>query len=153
MRLSPVILAVRAIGSELLRRQLFSVLTAVFVALAVAHTINIILISFSVWWWVTEILLISTTVILLPIIGLILLAVYRLRPNQTSTQEQVVRNFADVFSEVLETSQIPQLLLLLRLAKDMVAPRGMSFIEYTAIKTVSLKSGFEAVVGAFSYSD
>ena len=44
-------------------------------------------------------------------------------------------------------------MILFKLARDMLAPGGISFIEQTAIRNASLKIGFEAVVGAFSDID
>ena len=152
-QLSPIILATRAISAEFIRREYLGTLVVVGLALVLMHIVNIILIGLSVWWWIAEIVLILITFIILVIATVLIVSLIILRPNQTNSQIEVVRSFVTTLQEVSELINTPKLMILFKLARDMLAPGGISFIEQTAIRNASLKIGFEAVVGAFSDID
>lgn len=149
MKLSPLLLAVRAVSAEFARRIYVPVVYGVGGALLALIAVSIWLVTISGWWWFLLAPLI--VVMLLFIVAAVLsrMAISLLRPAQTATQKTAVRTFVSSLQKTSETIQTPKFIILFRLVKDIFLPGKESFIDELSGTASSLRSGFKEVINLF----
>lgn len=150
MTISPLFLAVRAIGAEFASRLFLPAVLVTGGALVALLGTSIWLVTLSAWWWflLAPIILITLVCIFAAVIAG--LALQLLAPPQTKAQRSQVRTFVDGLQETSEAAQTPVQLLLARIVWDMLFPKEKSYIEQLSGTALSLTSSFAGIVTYFN---
>lgn len=149
MKLSPILLAVRAIGVEFAHRIYYPVSISGAAVLFVLICVSIWLVTMSAWWLfllvplVLAFLVFSTVSI---IAGLVLRLI---RPAVSAEQRKDIKRFVDRLQTLAEAVGTPKFVLLFRLTKDVVFPDKAGFIGELASHTAALKPDFDHIVDSF----
>lgn len=149
MKLSPLLLAVRAISVEFAHRIYYPVSISGAAVLFVLICGSIWLVTISAWWLfllvpvVLGFLLFSTISI---IAGLVLRLI---QPSVTSEQKKDIKRFVDRIQKLAEAVGTPKFVLLFRLIKDVVFPDTSGFIGELTSHTAALKPDFDRIVDSF----
>ena len=149
MRVTPFILATRAVSSEFIRREYINVLWIIGFVLVALHLLGIWLITQSAWWWILEIFFIFATTIIVAVAAVVVLLVNKLRPRQTKSQRKLVGSFVDSLQQIAETAQTPKFLLLFRFIRDTISPSQDSMVRQLTNRSTSLKPDFHKIIQSF----
>lgn len=149
MKLSPLLLAVRAVSAEFAERLFFPVLFIVGGALFALLIVSIWLVTLSGWWWFLLAPIILVSVIFIFIVALTRLALVFLKPPQTKTQRQSVRTFVDALQESSETVATPKFLLLFYVVRDVLFPTKEGFVRKVASNASTLQREFTNIIKSF----
>ncbi len=149
MTISPLLRAIRAIGTEFARRIYLPITITVGAILLVLLAVTSWLTTLSAWWWVLLTLLIVVGVIFSIVAIVSGLALRFLRPRQTKTQSRSVKQFVDKLQDVAETLQTPKVVILARLIKDVIAPSKQGFVSHITAHATSIRPDFNAIVASF----
>ena len=122
-------LAVRAIGSEFARRLWVGVAITALAVMVVAIALLVWLTGYSPWWWLLAVPIGVGLSVGMSILIVFWLLLRRVRPPQTSTQKQQVRQFVDTLSNVSEVAGTPRVILLVRVIRSIAAPRSDPYLE------------------------
>lgn len=150
MRLSPLLLAVRAVSAEFAQRLFLPVTLAVGGIILALLIIIVWLVTISAWWWLLLAPLILVTVVFIFAVALTQVALVFLKPQQTKEQQRVVRTFVSSLQEATETAQTPKFLLLAYVIRDVLFPTKESFVKKASANAVTLKNGLKSVIASFS---
>jgi len=147
--MTPYLQVVRSIAREFFVRLYKPLVVTVAIIAAIALGFSIWLVSFSTWWLIllgiVALLVILAAIIL--VIGWIILKF--IAPVQTKNQKQQVRSFVDKIQRIAEVTATPKVVLLFRLAKDLVAPSEQGFVTSIGQDTVSLRRDFNTLRDSF----
>lgn len=124
--------------------------------LIVALTITGVLVGLVAWlatmnlWW----LLLGIPVLLAIVIGGTILIIVRIIiataiPTQTKTQRQKVKEFTNKLLAASEITQTPKFILLFRVVKDVLRPKGSSYVESVVSDTLALRMDFNELRRSF----
>lgn len=152
MKISPIILATRAISSEFIKREYSGILWIVGIVLLILHILGGWLIAQSAWWWMLEIVFIVITLIIAMIATLVLFVAKLLRPSQTKQQHKKVKSFVDSLQGMAETASTPKFLLVYRLVKGSLSRNSggaKNFISQVTSNSAKLKPDFQDIVRSF----
>jgi len=152
MKLSPILLAVRAVSAEFAQRLFLPVVFIVGGALLILLIVAIWLVTLSAWWWLLLAPLILITVIAIFAAALTRVAIVFLRPYQTIEQRRTVRGFVDALQEGSETIQTPKFMLLFFVVRDVLFPSKQSYISKVSSNAVSLQRGLKETIASFQDS-
>lgn len=152
MKLSPLLLAVRAISVEFAKRIYYPVSISGVAVLFVLVFAAVWLVTQSAWWLfllvpLILIFLVFTTVSI--IAGLVLRLI---QPAITAQQKKNIKAFVDKLQSIAETIGTPKFVLLLRLTKDVLFPNKTGLVSELSSHTTSLKPDFDAIVDSFRSS-
>lgn len=150
MRLSPLLLAVRAVSAEFAQRLFLPVTLAVGGIIFALLIVVIWLVTISAWWWLLLAPLILVTVVFIFAVALTQVALIFLKPQQTKEQQRVVRTFVTSLQEATETIQTPKFLLLAYVVRDVLFPAKESFVKKVSGNAATLKDGFKFIIASFS---
>lgn len=146
---SQLFLAVRAIGAEFANRVYYPVLALGLAATLILVALVAWLVTMSAWWWLLAIPIVILISVAMGIAVIVRLIIRYVTPTQTKSQKRAVKEFVGKLQHVSETVRTPKAVLLLRLVRDIVAPRRDGFIGTLATDTFSLKSDFESIQKSF----
>ena len=150
MKLSPLLLAVRAVSAEFAQRLFIPVVVITGIVLLALLIVVVWLVTASPWWWLLLAPLILVTVIVVFAVALTRIAIVFLRPQQTKQQRKTVKGFVDALQAASETIQTPKFILLFYVARDVLFPSKESFVSKVSSNASSLQSGLKAVIASFS---
>jgi hypothetical protein len=150
MKLSPIVLAIRAISTEYAARMYVPVVWIISSALVVVIAILIWLVTLSGWWWfaLAPVILVSIVYIVAAVIAGFLLSL--LKPKQTKDQRTKVKAFVDALQGSSEAISTPKFIVLFRLVKDTVTPSEKGFVKELSSNATTLRTGFQEIVKTFS---
>lgn len=138
IHMKPFVMAIRAVGTEFAARKARGLGLAVAIGAVVLSAVVLWATTINVWWWVFGVVVIGLDILLLVLAVGTWLAIRMLRPSQTKTQREAVTRFADKLERTADTLQTPPLFILLRVLRDIIWPRGTSFIAQIATDSTSL---------------
>lgn len=150
MTITPLILAARAVATELARRIYLPVVGIAGGVLVVLIAVSIWLCTVSAWWWFLLAPLIIFFIAFAVAAIVAHFAITLLRPDQTKEQTSTVRSFVDGLQKNSETVQTPQFILLFRIVKDLLFPPKRTFIEELSEDALGLKDDFKKIITLFS---
>ena len=150
MKLSLLVLAVRAVSAEFAQRIFLPVVLITGGVIVVLLGVTIWLTTLSGWWWflLAPLIIVTILSIFATVIGWIALRI--LTPEQTKDQKKQVRSFVDDLQETSEAVQTPMFILLFRVLKDVLFPSKESYIRKLSSTALSLKSSLQAIITSFS---
>jgi uncharacterized protein YacL len=150
MNVTPFILAVRAISAEFGQRLYLPIVLIASGGLIVGLVVSIVLVAtVSSWWWLLLAPLLFVTVVFI-VLGAVTFAIFSmLKPVQSKEQRRLVKSFADSLQYAADTVQTPKVVLLFRLAKDIVTPKQSGFIQELSAHSASLRDGFTQIIASF----
>lgn len=146
---SQLLLTVRAIGAEFANRVYYPVLALGLAATLILVALVAWLVTMSAWWWLLAIPVIILISVVMGIAVIVRLIIRYVTPVQTRAQKLAVKEFVKKLQHTSEAIHTPKAVLLLRLVRDVVAPRRDGFIGTLATNTFSLKSDFESIQKSF----
>lgn len=141
--------ALRAIGVRLVRPAYIQAIIVTLVLLALPTVLVVWLTSLHGAWALLFIPLMivgSVAIGMLVIFGLIIRFV---SPPQDKQQRAAVRNFVDNLTTVADLRTTPRVFLLLRIMRDISAPRRDGYIGSMINRTAGLKQDFTILVRQF----
>ena len=149
--MQPLILTVRAIGSEFVRRALKPLIIVVPLVLTGLLSLGAWLITRSAWWWLLEAVLIMATIVIFVVYLLVQALIKTIEPVLNREQRQAVRSFVDKLERTAENLQTPQPVILYRIVRDIVKKRqgSDSFITAMARDSRELAPDFRALQKQF----
>jgi len=149
MKVNPLILAVRAIGSEFAGRiylplawGIGGVLFALLLVVGWLTTVN------ELWWWLLVPIIIGSLLFIL-IFSAVGAAIHTFRPRQTKSQRKEVNSLVDKFQELSEALYMPKSLLMIRLVQDLISPSKKGFVGQIATHAFTLKPEFQKIIASF----
>lgn len=145
--MQPLILTVRAVGSEFVRRALKPLIIVIPLVLTGLLSLGAWLITRSAWWWLLEAVLIMATIVIFVAYLLVQALIKTIEPVQNREQRQGVRSFVDKLERTAENLQTPQPVILYRIVRDIVKKRqgSDSFITAMARDSRELAPDFRAL--------
>lgn len=143
---------IRAIGSEFLARKVRSLALIVVIASVLLLSLAIWLTTVNVWWWLLAAPVIGTVIAGAFGLGVALLAIRLLRPPLTAPQRDGVREFVDKLERITEHVQTPMFLIVFRVIRDSLWPRGKTFLESAAEDSTSLHTDIAKLERLFKES-
>ncbi len=147
--MNPTITVIRSIGAEFAKR-LFTPIAIVAGVLSSLLVIGVVLLgTLNAWWLLLLIPVIIVVCVGAGVLTIVWLVIRTVRPPQTKTQRLGVQAFVDKLQRLSETVQIPKIVLLFRIVRDIAAPRKDGFIGSIADDTASLKSDFRELQQLF----
>lgn len=149
MKLSPLVLAIRAIAVEFAQRIFLPIILVIGGVLVVLIGIAIWLVTTSGWWWLVLAPLIVITVISIFATVIAGIMVRLLKPTQTRAQQEQVRLFVSSLQETSEAVQTPLFILFIRVLKDVLFPGKESYIGKLSSTAVTLKSSLQEIISSF----
>jgi len=150
MNVSPLILAIRAVGAEFAQRIFLPVVAIAAGVLLVLHALLVWLVTLSEWWWLLFGPVIFITVLFIFAAVMTGFIIRFLKPTQTKSQREHVRSFVDSLQFASETVQTPKFILLFRLLVDVLSPSKKGIVSELSHNASSLQKGFTAIIGSFS---
>lgn len=133
---------IRAIASNFLQRKITQPVIIFLISMVVALAITIWLTTKSGWIW----LFVIVEVLLCLAIGAALIVariIIRLvKPQLTIEQDRAVSAFVDKFERNMDTIGTPPIILQFKILKDLLFPRGESFIRSAARDGTTLHKDF-----------
>lgn len=150
MKLSPLVLAIRAVAAEFAQRIFLPVVLITGGVIIVLLGVTIWLTTLSGWWWFLLAPLIVVTVLTIFATVISWTALRVLTPPQTKDQQKQIRAFVDDLQETSEAIQTPMFILLFRVVKDVLFPGKESYIGKLSSTALSLKSSLQAIITSFS---
>lgn len=116
------VLALRAIGTQFALRLYLpaALFSGIIAALLILGTLW--LTTLSEWWWLLFIPLVVIISVAAAIMIIVLLLIRYVRPSQTKTQEQAVRQFVDKIQGIADVIGTPKILILFRVVRSISAP-------------------------------
>lgn len=149
MKVTPVILAMRAVSAEFAFRIYTPLFYSIGIGLILLIGLSVWLVTLSAWWW----LLLVPIIVLATLFGVaaivIRFALIYLRPHQTSAQKATVRRFVDSLQKTSEAIQTPKFIILFRLVKDILFPGKSTYINELSDTAQSLRHEFKEVITLF----
>lgn len=149
MKLSPLLLAVRAVSAEFARRIYLPIVAIAAVVIVVVTALLIWAVTVSAWWWLLFVPVIFAELVFTTAAIIAWFALKLLRPQQTSTQKKNVRSFVDTIQQSSEAIQTPKFVILFRLVKDVMFPGKQSYVRELASTANSLRTDFQTVIRSF----
>lgn len=148
--MKPTAALIRAISMEFISRKFKSLLIPIGIVGLVCLIITIILTAINSWW-----LLLLVPLIIVLSIGLLLSMFARTiinmaRPNLSTHQAILVKDFVDKLERVTENVQTPMFIIVFKVARDSVHPHGASFIRDATKDGASLSTDFIKLVKKFN---
>lgn len=149
MLLQPIILAIRAIGSEFARRLYRPMIWAGVITFIVLFSLMIWLVNMNGWWWLafTPVILAALLFAVLSAVAGFLLSL--LKPRQTAEQRLKVTAFVDALQMSTEVASTPRFLILFRLVRDVVRPSDHSYVKELSTNATTLRTGFQEIIKSF----
>jgi len=149
MRISPLVLAVRAVSAEFAQRIYLPIVAIVGAALLVLLGFSIWFVFLSEWWWflLAPVIFLTLIFIFAATIGGLILRM--LRPRQTKAQRYEVSNFVDSLQKSSEVIHTPKFLIFARLIKDILLPGKESYVRELTSTAGSLQKGLKAIIASF----
>ena len=128
----PQIDLIRAIGSEFAIRKLRGIML-VFGLVSLALAAGLIwLTTLNAWWWLLAVPALMAVLLGTAILLITRLTVKALRPQMTKTQKKAVSGFVSKLERTADNLQTPLFIIVYRIVRDVVRPRGKSFIVSVA---------------------
>lgn len=149
MKLSPLVLAIRAIAVEFAQRIFLPIILVTGGVLVVLIGIAIWLVTMSGWWWLLLAPLIVITVLSIFATVIAGIMIRLLKPTQTRAQQEQVRLFVSSLQETSEAVQTPLFILFIRVLKDVLFPGKESYIGKLSSTAVTLKSSLQEIITSF----
>ena len=149
MKLSPLLLAVRAISVEFAKRIYYPVSINGAAVLFVLVAGSVWLVTESAWWLFLLVPLILIFLVFSTVSIIAGLALRLIQPSVTAQQKKDIKHFVDSLQKLAETIGTPKFVLLFRLTKDVVFPNKTGLVGELASHTTSLKPDFDAIVDSF----
>jgi len=149
MKLSPLLLAVRAVSAEFAERLFIPVLLIVGGALFALLIVVVWLVTLSGWWWFLLAPLIIVSVVFIFVVALTRVALIFLKPPQTKAQRQSVRTFVDALQESSETITTPKFVLFFYVVRDVLFPTKEGFVRKVAANASTLQREFTNIIKSF----
>lgn len=130
---------VRAIGSEFISRKFRSTVFVLGIFAFVIIAAVIWLTTLSGWWW-----LLAVPIIMFMLLGLFTALMVRamlkkLRPELTKPQANEVNSFVDKLERVADNLQTPMFIIVFRVIRDIMRPRGSTFIRTVTEDSTTLR--------------
>lgn len=149
MLLQPIILAIRAIGSEFARRMYRPILWTGVITFIVLFCILIWLVNVSGWWWLAFTPVILAALLFAILAATVGFALSLLKPQQTAEQRLKVTAFVDALQMSAEVASTPRFLILFRLVQDVVRPSDHSYVKELSTNAATLRTGFQEIIKSF----
>ncbi len=149
MNINPLFQAVRAIGTEFVRRIYFPIVWSVGTTLFVILFVVGWLTTQAIWWWFLLGPIILLTLAFILVAAIVGYVIQRFRPAMTSVQKKGVSEMVDKLQDVSETVQTPRIVLIFQLVKDIVRPSEQGLVRKMTSHAVNLKPDFQKVVDSF----
>lgn len=149
MKLTPLVLAIRAISAEFARRIYLPVVYIGSAVLLILVVLEAWLVTISTWWWLLLVPIVFVALLFIILAVIARVAITFLRPQQTKEQTQTVRKFVDALQKTSETIQTPKFIILFRLIKDMISPSKQSYVHEISGTASSLRTELSKVLKAF----
>lgn len=149
MQLQPILLAIRAIGSEFARRIYLPVVWTGVITFIVLFSILIWLVTMNGWWWLALTPIIVASILFVVLSAAVGFALSRLKPKQTAAQRVKVTAFVDALQMSSEVASTPRFITLFRLVKDVVRPSKQSYIKELSTNATTLRTGFQEIIASF----
>lgn len=149
MQLQPIILAIRAVGSEFARRIYLPMVWSGVIIFIVLIGILIWLMTANGWWWLALTPVILAGVLFAVLSAIVGFALSRLKPKQTADQRMKVTAFVDALQMSSEVASTPRFITLFRLVKDVVRPSEQSYIKELSTNATTLRTGLQEIIKSF----
>lgn len=149
--MTPTITAIRCIGAEFAVRLFIpvAVVSSIICALLVTGVFS--LATLSQWWLLLLIPVVMIVCIAFGVLVISWLVIRTVRPIQTKAQHHTaVKKFVDKLQRLSDVVQIPKVILLFQILRDIAAPRKDGFIGSMTDDTASLKHDFHELQQLFS---
>lgn len=143
---------VRAISSEFVARKLRVIASVIALSLLAAVSMSLWLTTVNVWWWLLAAPVIMCTLLIAGALCVALAMVKMLRPTMTHDQKSGTIHFVDKLERVAEHVQTPTFILIFRVLRDMIRPRGRTFIESAAEDSTTLHTDLAKLERLFQVS-
>lgn len=128
--MNSLILALRAIGTNLAMRLFVPVVVVLGVILGLLVAGNALLTTYSGWWWLLFIPLVILCSIAAAVTAVIWMLIRYVRPSQTKAQKQAVSRFVDKMQGVTEVASTPKSIILFRVVRSIAAPNKDRYLAH-----------------------
>lgn len=147
--MNSLILTVRALTAEFVKRLALPLILIGFSMLVVLLGLSIWLTTMNGWWGillgvVILVILIFTTLVI--IASLIITAV---TPSQNKSQKKAVKEFVDKLQDIAETVQTPKVVIVGQLVWDVIQKKNDGLLRRMSGHTLTTKRDFEAIRDSF----
>lgn len=149
MLLQPIILAVRAIGSEFASRLYRPVIWTGIITFIVLISIMIWLVNINGWWWLAFTPVILAALLFAFLSATVGFVLSLLKPRQTAEQRLKVTAFVDALQMSAEVASTPRFFILFRLVKDVVRPSEHSYVKELSTNATTLRTGLQEIIKSF----
>ena len=122
------VLALRAVGSQIIMRLYVPVVIGAGIILALLIFGAFWLTTLNAWWWLLFIPITSLFCIASAVAVVIFLLVRFVTPAQTKTQKRAVKQFTDKLQNIADIAGTPKILILFRVARSVAAPSKESYL-------------------------
>lgn len=122
------ILALRAIGTNLAMRLYLPAVLMAGVVVALVVALGLWLTSFSAWWWLLFVPIAIFGSVVIGIAFVVFMLIRYVRPEQTKTQKQAVKEFVDKLQGVADVAGTPKFIILFRVVRSIAAPNKNTYL-------------------------
>lgn len=139
----------RAISSEFALRKVrqLAIMTAIILFTAVC--ISLWLTTVHVWWWLLAAPVIILSVLATGAIFVAIIVIRVLRPRMVGTQKAETAKFVDKLERVADHLQTPMFLIVFRVVRDILRPRGQTFVQLATEDSTSLHTDLRTLQKLF----
>lgn len=122
------ILSLRAIGTNLAMRLYLPAVLMAGVVVALVVALGLWLTSFSAWWWLLFVPIAIFGSVVIGIAFVVFMLIRYVRPEQTKTQKQAVKEFVDKLQGVADVAGTPKFIILFRVVRSIAAPNKNTYL-------------------------
>jgi len=141
--------AIRSIAAEFIARLIRPVVWTLVIIMACALVGALLLTLLSQWWWLLMIIIALVGLVIVVALLIVKRIVRSIAPTQTKLQRTQTKAFVDKLQRVSDVIHTPKVILLFRVARDVVIPRKQSYIAQVSADSASLKRDFAALCDLF----
>lgn len=147
--MTPIIQAIRSLGSEFALRLYTPIFVIVLVSVVSLLGVSIWLSTISLWWIILVVLVGIVSVVAIVIFVAAWIAIKLLTPVQTKAQRKMAHLLVDKIQNLAEVTSTPKFILMFRVMKDVVVPSSTGFIGSVSHDTRSLSHDFAKLRDSF----
>jgi len=148
--IQPTVSLIRAISAEFLKRKLSGLAIPGFVLSIVLLAGALWLTTVSAWWWLLAAPIIIMVIIFMALFFILRFLLRAYRPPMDKTQTANVSQFVDKLERVSEQFQTPVFVIIFRVVRDLVRPRGKSYVRSITEDSTTLHADFLALAAKFT---
>lgn len=127
--MQPFVLTLRAIGTQLAMRLYIPAVIAASLVIALLVAVGLWLTTLSDWWWLLFIPIAALLFISFAVAFVVLMLIRYVRPDQTKTQKQAVKQFVDKLQGVADIAGTPKFIILFRVVRSIAAPKKDPYLS------------------------